>query len=228
MSDTVTETMEVGPPEPDPRSRRRVTGVLAAAVVALAGVALVGSQAGWFDNDAEADAPHAIAHPVASNPRALTAAVLTHIPDGVTVVWSSGSGDVADSTPGIGPAATLRKTLLSAVLMKVGTEEFFLSVVTGPSNQAVVPDAVADAHITRDKQGRAINEMIFGSSGGSPTVISESASPTSHADLPLSDADLKAILADPLVGVQTDAATIARSKALSSYTDSPPPLTWES
>ncbi len=227
MSEAVTETMEVGPPAPDPSRRRRVVGVGVGALMLLAVAALVGSQAGWFDNDAEADASTTIAHPVTSNPRALTAAILAHIPDDVTVVWSTGSGDLSDGTPGIGPAATFRKTLTSSILMRVGPDEYFLSVVTGPGNQAMVADPLSDGLITRDKQGRPVNEMLTGSASGNPTLASESASPTSSGDLPLSDAELKAILADPLVGQQTDAATIARSKTLSSYTDSPPPLTWE-
>ncbi len=229
MSDAVPETVEFGSGEPTPRRWVRAVGVAIAGAAILATVAIWATQAGWLDNDAEADAhlPSAIAHPMASNPRALTAGVLAHIPDGVTVVWSTGSGDLTQGTRGIGPAATLRTTLSSSVLMRVGRDEFFLTVVIGPGNQQLVPDALGQGLITRDKQGRAVNEMVGASANGSPTLISESASPTSTADLPLSDADLKAILADPLVGTQTDAATLARSRALSSFTDSPPPLTWQ-
>jgi hypothetical protein len=227
MSDAVSETMQVGKPATDPAPRRRVVGLVVAVAAVLAGGALAGSRAGWFDNDADADAPQVITHPVPSNPRALTAAILTHIPDGVTVVWSSASADLADGTPGIGPAATLRKSLTSSILMRVGRNEFFLSVVTGPSNQAMVPDSLGHGLFTRDQQGRVVNEMVAGSARGNPTLVSESASPKSRGNLPLSDADLKAILADPLVGVQTDAATLARARTLSSYAASPPPLIWQ-
>lgn len=227
MSEPVQETMQVGPPAPDPKRRRWFVGLSVAAAVAVAAGTLVGIQAGWFDNDAKADAPIGIDHPVPSNPRALTAAVLSHVPDGVTVVWSSASGGMPRATPGIGPAANVRTSLTSSVLMRVCRSEFFLSVIAGPSNQAVVPDAIGDGIITRDKQGRPVNETVAGSVHGIPIVISESASPRSRADLPLADADLKAILADPLVGLQTDAATLARARKLSRYTDSPPPLTWQ-
>jgi hypothetical protein len=229
MSEPVQETMRVGSPAPDPKRQRRLVGGAVAAALVLAGAALVSSQPGWFDKDAKTDVPRVmIDHLVPSNPRALTAAVLAHIPDGVTVVWSSGTGGLTRGTPGIGPAVTLRRSLTSSVLLKVGQSEFSLSVVTGPSNQSMVPDSLGHGLVTRDKQGHPVSVVVAGSAKGTPTLITESAGPTARGDLPLSDMDLRAILADPLVGLQTDAATLARARTLPSYTESPPPLTWKS
>jgi hypothetical protein len=222
----MTETVDFGGRVPDPKRRRYVVLAVIVAAVALAVVAVLESQAGWFD-DKPKDSSRQIDHALPSTPRALTAAVLTHIPEHVTVVWSSASGGMARGTPGIGPAAGLRRSLVSSVLMRVGSDEFYLSVVTGPPHQALVPDALGEGLFTRDRHGRTIKETVAGSTKGNPTLITESASPTSHGELPLSDGELKAILADPLVGVQTDAATLARSRTLPRYTDSPPALTWK-
>lgn len=211
-----------------PSRRRWVMPAVGATVLALlAGAALAGSVAGWFEGDAEAAG--GIAHPVPSNSRALTAAVLKHVPAGVTVVWSSGSNGhpAAES----GPAEMLSGTISAEVLMRVGDDQFFLSVVSSPADGdghgASGFRALADGVITRDKQGRPVSEMIGGDADGGSTLIVESANPQPEVAMPFSDADLKALLADPLVGQQTDTATLARSRSLSSYTTPPPPLTWE-
>jgi hypothetical protein len=227
MSDLPAETVNFGGNAPESRRRRYVVGGLLVALL-IVGVAAFESYAGWFDPKHDDHHAATTASTVPSTPRALTAAVLAHIPNGVTVVWSSGARGSGQGIPGIGPAANLRHRLTSSMLLRVGSDEFFLSVTTGPHNQALVPDGLGKGLITRDKQGRGIRETMAGSLNGVPTVITESASPRSEGPLPLSDGELEAILADPLVGVQTDAATLARSQHLSSYTDSPPTLTWVS
>jgi hypothetical protein len=174
MSEPVQETMRVGAPAPDPKRQRRLVGGAIAATLVLAGAALVSSQPGWFDKNAKTDVPIVIDHPVPSNPRALTAAVLAHIPQGVIVVSSSGSGGLTPGTPGIGPGVTLRRSLTSSVLLKVGRSEFSLSVVTGPSNQEMVPDSLGHGVVTRDKQRHPVTVVAAGSVKGTPTLIRQS------------------------------------------------------
>ena len=215
------------------RRRWLVPTLVAAAVAVVTGGAFAGAAAGWFEGDADVstalpplqpgDRGVQDAESVPSDARALTAAVLTHIPSRVTVVWST--GEDGSPFPKSAPAGALDGSITSLVLMRVGKDEFALSVVTRPGGGEVGP--LGDGLVTRDKQGRPVSDMVAGGAHGSSTLIVESANPSPDSTLPLSSADLQAILADPLVGIHTDQATIARSRSLPGYTTSPPALSWE-
>jgi hypothetical protein len=217
----MTETGDFGGQAPEPRRRRYVVLAAIAVILVLLGGAAVGIKGGWFGDDPPAAG--GLAHPLPSTPRAFTAAVLAHVPAGVTVIWSNGEGGLPDDNPSDDqPGDFFTHTLFCGVLLRQGSREVSLSL-TASQPEGPVPGFIADGIFKRDNAGNVISEMMIGESG--VTVLEEVQIP-STTPLPLTTKDLQALVNDPRVGIQTDAATLARSKHIRSYVDPAPGTSW--
>jgi hypothetical protein len=86
-----------------------------------------------------------------------------------------------------------------------------------------IPKGFPDSMFKRDARGNVISETLIGEGG---VVALEMVQTPSATPLPLSTDDLRALVNDPRVGIQTDAATLARSRHIPSYLDDPPAIRW--
>lgn len=213
------------------RSRRRVQQGVAAvagvAVVATAGV--VGVQGGLFDNGATPPADGTVTQLVRSNPRALAAAVLTHLPGGAQVVGVAGSNlrgrdlqaEIGFEVGSVGvdlvvaaldPKSVGEASCASPPRMSDCTD------VTSPDGTRVLTGTYRDSG-PGNREALTAMVLVVGQSQA-VGVLETGIGNSNTVTLPLSGADLRRIAIDPLVGFSTSQQMIDEGAALDHFRSS--------
>jgi hypothetical protein len=200
--------------------------------VTLGVVGFVGYHEGWFSNESSAHSGGVLdpsggpgtgytGDLVPSNSRALSAALISHLPAGTDVMWASGLGEGL-KTPGI-PVETKNAVFASVLVTWHGNQYWFTIVTDTNASGQALPSV---SYPKKDKQGRLVSEFTIQADAGSMIVAMEWAGPGGAGDLPLDDAGFQKMVADPLLGPKTSPEMIARGKSLTEFTDHPPAVKW--
>jgi hypothetical protein len=194
------------------------------AVVVLVVLAIVAVQGNWFGGGSASASSGRDGNLVPSNSRALSAAVIAHLPAGTKVIWASGEDDLGQLLP---KPAGMAGAISASVLVEVAGHQYWFNAVSSPGSPSSQGQRIPATVIpSRDKQGRLTSELAMVGSSQMTVVIMEMAGPGGAGRLPLDDAGIRELIADPLVGPQTSPQMIERGKNLASFTDHPPAVKW--
>lgn len=202
------------------RTRRRRLLVCVAAVVVVSAIGGIGFGTDWFGGSDSGDTSGRL---VKNDPKALAAAVVAHLPYGVSVTWASGTGKLGRQA---GPGSNLEGDLSDFLLLKWDNHQYLLAVEVSTNPAGTGLPSMNSTKYRDDSEGRLLSIFATHWFSDHMVEVSEFADPSGAGDMPLQQSDLQRIVHDSLVSMQTTEGAFEDSRNLASYRTKMPVVKW--